>query len=136
METTPKAKILFVDDDTFIVDVYSKKLTSAGYDVHCATSIKDALDDLRKGFVPDVIMLDLVMSNGSGLDFLDELNTTGLAQNAYRIVFTNQSDHLDQVQAETRHVDRYIVKVTMVPEEVLGVVDQVVASRKMEQKHI
>ena len=133
-ETKPKAKILFLDDDTFIVNVYSLKFTAENYEFHAATSVQEALTLLRNGFVPDIIICDLVMAQTSGFDFLQEIRTEHLAPDAYRIVLTNQSEELDKVQAEQLGANRYIVKVSMIPEEVVEIVDQVVAHRKIEKK--
>ena len=134
MEPKPKAKILFLDDDKFILNVYGMKFTHAGYELRTAASVEDALNELRKGFRPDVIISDLVMAQASGFDFLDTLKTEHLAQGAYRIVLTNQEGTLDKVQTQELGVDRYIVKVTMTPDEVVAAVDQVVTDRKTIKK--
>ena len=134
MENKPKAKILFLDDDNFIVNVYALKFTAANYEFQAATSVQEALKLLRNGFTPDIIISDLVMAQASGFDFLNDLRTEHLAPDAYRIVLTNQSEELDKVQAQELGADRYIVKVTMIPEEVVEIVDQVVAHRKIEKK--
>ena len=134
MATEPNGKILFLDDDNFILNVYGMKFTHAGYELHAAASVKDALDTLRNGFDPDVVICDLVMAQASGFDFLSTLRAEHLAPQAYRIVLTNQAETLDKVQAESLGVDRYIVKVTMTPEEVVSTVDQILADRKSRKK--
>ena len=66
--------ILVVDDDLDILESMSRLLKSAGYDVVTATDGQLALDRLRGGTTPSVILLDLMMPGMNGWQFLDELH--------------------------------------------------------------
>jgi DNA-binding NtrC family response regulator len=134
MTANPKAKIMLVDDDKFILDVYGMKFSHAGYDIRSAVSVDDALKTLREGFTPDVMILDLVLNNASGLDLLHTIQMEHLAPGAYRIVLTNQSREVDKEQAEKLGADRFIIKVTQTPEEVVEIVDKALAEKLSAQK--
>ena len=56
-----KKKILIIDDDNFLLDMYVVKFKEAGFDVNASLDNKDALNKLREGFSPDIILLDIIM---------------------------------------------------------------------------
>ena len=65
-------KVLFVEDNKKIMDANSIKFTREGYDVACAPTLTDARNLLRKAR-PDVIVLDIMLPDGSGLQFIREI---------------------------------------------------------------
>lgn len=65
----PGTKICFVEDDVGIREAIEELLSSEGLDVHAFRDGVDALMAIDSGFVPDVIVLDLMMPNLSGWDF-------------------------------------------------------------------
>ena len=66
--------ILVVDDNLDILESMSRLLKSAGYDVVTATDGQVALDRLRGGTTPSLILLDLMMPGMNGWQFLEELH--------------------------------------------------------------
>ena len=64
--------ILVVDDDTSIRETLREFLAAQGYEVRSAGDGAWALDVIRRGFVPDLILLDLMMPVMSGWEFLLE----------------------------------------------------------------
>ncbi len=66
--------ILVIDDDLDILESTSMLLKSAGYVVRTATDGKAALDLLRDGTTPSLILLDMMMPGMNGWQFLDELH--------------------------------------------------------------
>ncbi len=68
-------KILAVDDDPQILDVVSESLSRFGYDISCVGDAASAKLELRR-FEPDLILLDIVLPDTSGIDFCRELRQT------------------------------------------------------------
>ena len=128
-ENTNK-KILFVDDDRFMLDMYALKFTKAGYEVRACDSADLAIKTLKEGFDPAVILADIVMPGMSGLDFVGEVRKQNLAQNAAVIMLTNQGAAEDLAKAQQVKVDGYIVKATTIPSEVLVEVEKIYAEKK------
>src|ERR1043166_8305883 len=93
-----KPNVLLVDDDKFLLDIYATKFTQAGYIVHAALSVKNALEVLRGGFHADAIVFDLVMPQEDGFFLLETLSKEKLAPDAVPIALSNQSD-----EAEKKH---------------------------------
>ena len=117
-------KVLLVDDDKFLVDMYSVKFTKTGFTVQVCLSAEEALETLRKGFAAHVILLDLVMPERDGFSFLETLRAEGLAPDAALIALTNQGNDSEKKRAEELGCDRYIVKASMIPSEVVEVVKE------------
>ena len=127
---TPKKKILFIDDDTFLLDMYALKFTKAGYDVKTADATEVALKLLRDGYVPDVLLADIVMPGMDGLEFVTTIRKERLAPAASVIMLTNQGASDDVSKAQKLGVDGYIVKATTIPSEVLAEVEKISANHK------
>lgn len=123
-------KIMFVDDDSFLLDMYSMKFIKAGYDVKVANSTELALKILRDGYVPDVMLIDIVMPGMDGLDFVSTVRGEKLAVGSAIIMLTNQSASDDVARAQKANVDGYIVKATSIPSEVLVEVEKICSSKK------
>ncbi len=122
---TPNGKkVLFIDDDTFLLDMYAVKFTKGGYEVKTADSPVAGLKLIQGGFVPDIILADIVMPGMDGLEFVASLKREKLAPNAAIIMLTNQGASDDISKAKKLGVDGYIVKATTIPSEVLEYVEK------------
>jgi CheY-like chemotaxis protein len=64
--------VLIVDDDQAVLDGIGELLENEGYGVARATDGQDALNQLRRGLQPSVILLDLMMPGMDGWDFRHE----------------------------------------------------------------
>ena len=128
-EQTPK-KILFVDDDKFLLDMYALKFTKAGYEVKAIDSTETALKLLKEGYVPDVLLADIVMPGMDGLDLVTAIRKDKLIPGSIIIMLTNQGASEDVARAQKIGVDGYIVKATTIPSEVLAEVEKISKSKK------
>jgi CheY-like chemotaxis protein len=128
--TDSKGKVLLLDDDKFLADMYSMKFTQEGYDMNACLSVNDAIAALKKGFDPDAVVFDLVMPEHDGFSFLQALASEHLAPRAVRIALTNQSDDQEHQKAMQLGADRYIVKASMIPSEVVAAVGEEIVKKK------
>ncbi len=119
-----KQHVLILDDDRFLLDMYSAKFIQAGFEVSACQSTKEALDELRKGIKPKAILFDVVMPGEDGFAFLAAVTGEKLAPEAKLIALTNQSNDKDRAQAETLGATRYVVKASMIPSEVVNMVKE------------
>lgn len=129
MSEQTKKNVLLVDDDKFLVDMYSMKFSSSGYQVQACLSVDDAIEALRNGFAPDCILFDLVMPERDGFSFLQALASEKLAPNVALIALTNQAGDGEKKKAEDLGVSRYIVKASMIPSEVVKVVEEEISKK-------
>jgi CheY-like chemotaxis protein len=129
MTDTPKTNVLLVDDDKFLLDMYSMKFTGAGYSVEACLSAKQALEILRGGFVPAVILFDITMPEMDGFAFLKALSDGKLGESALKIALTNQTDEAEKAQAAQLGASKYVVKASMIPSEVVNTVGEELAKK-------
>lgn len=118
-DSKKKYSILLVDDDKFLLDIYALKFKESRCEVTADSDPVSALERLRKGFTPNIILLDVIMPNMSGFDFLAALKKENLAPDATVIVLSNQGQDEDVKRAVDLGADGYIVKASAIPSEVL-----------------
>ncbi len=123
-------KILLVDDDRFLLDMYAIKFTKTGYEVKTADSTDGALKLVRDGYAADAILADIVMPGMDGLELVMTIRKEKLIPNAVVIMLTNQGSSDDISRAKKLNVDGYIVKATTIPSEVLVEVERIIKSKK------
>lgn len=111
--------VLLVDDDQFLLNMYSIKFKKSGFAVETAVGGPDALGKLRNGLCPDILMLDVVMPAMDGLEFLENVKKEKLVPEALYIVLSNQGQSSDIERAKRLGVHGYIVKASTIPSEVV-----------------
>lgn len=120
-------KILIIDDDPAIRELYETGFKQIGYDVRVAVNGEDALAKTME-FKPELLLLDIMMPEIHGLHVLDIIKATPEAQNMKVVIFTALSDDEAQKKATELGADGYIVKSQMTMAEVItyvqGILDK------------
>ena len=111
-------KILLVEDDEALAQMYIMRLTAEGFQVEHVANGEDALSTAVK-FHPDLILLDVMMPKISGFDVLDILRNTPETANMRIIMLTALSQPKDKERAEELGVDDYLVKSQVVIADVI-----------------
>lgn len=104
-----KKKILLVEDDTALANVYVSRLQLEGFDIQHVANGEEALT-AAVTYRPDLILLDAMMPKISGFDVLDILRNTPETANMRVIMLTALSQAKDKERAEALGVDDYLVK--------------------------
>lgn len=120
MTDQKKYKVLIIDDDEFLLNMYSVKFAKSGLDVAISQSGDDALKRLREGFVPDAMVLDIVMPGLDGFELLEKIKAEKLAPKSVVIFLTNQGQSSDIERAKKLGASGYIVKASTIPSEVFN----------------
>lgn len=118
-ENKKKLKVLIVDDDKFLVNMYSIKFGKKNFDVDSAVSGEEALSKLKGGYSPDIILLDIIMPGMDGFDVLETIKKNNLIPNCLIVMLTNQGQLTDIEKAKSLGVGGYIIKATTIPSEVV-----------------
>lgn len=126
METTKK-KILIVDDDVFLLDMYALKFSQSTFDVSTALGPEVALEKLNGGYVPDVMILDIIMPVMDGFEFLEKVNEEKLMPNTIKILLSNRGQQSDITRGEALGAAGYIVKASNTPSEVVEKVTEIIS---------
>ncbi len=119
MNELKKYKVVIVDDDKFLLNMYTMKFTKAGLDVTAIGDPTEALEKMRTGLPADIVLLDMVMPGMDGLELLAKIREEKLMKDAVFIVLSNQGQQSDIDKAKQFGIQGYIVKATTIPSEVL-----------------
>lgn len=126
-------RIYIVDDDKFLLDLYSIKFQNAGHEVSVFGSGEELLTALRKTdtVAPDVILLDIVMPGIGGFGALEVIRKEHLAEKTKVIILSNQGKDADVEKAKQLAADGYIIKASAIPSEVLAETLRTIEAEKL-----
>jgi CheY-like chemotaxis protein len=131
--TDGKKKILIVDDDSFLLNMYSMKFEKNGFETKVASNGVGAIEILRGGYKPDVLIMDLIMPIMDGFLMYENIKKENLAPGALAVMLTNQGTIAEINRAKELGVNSFIVKATTIPSEV---VDEVKTLLKKYSKQL
>src|SRR3989338_9515820 len=115
-----KPKILIIDDDFFLLDLYILKFQEAGFDIETAKNGAEALEKLKsKNLNPDVILLDILMPSMDGFEFLKIVKDKNIAPNSKIIVLSNVGQKEEIDKSLNLGAKDYIIKAHHTPSEVM-----------------
>ena len=119
-------KILLVEDDKSLREIYGVRLLAEGYDIVSAGDGEEALAMAIKDR-PDLIVSDVMMPKISGFDMLDILRSTTETKNIKVIMMTALSSEDQRQRGVALGADRYLVKSQVGIEDVVRTVHEVLA---------
>ena len=128
-----KRKILIVDDDNFLLDMYAFKFSQNSFEVYAIDSGVKAIEKLKGGLNPDVLLMDIIMPSMDGFEMLENINKENLAPNAVKIILSNKSEQSDIDRGNTLGVSGYIVKANSTPVEVVNQVVSILSSKIVQK---
>lgn len=113
-----KKKILIVEDDNFVAEVYSTKLLEMGHEVQIAQNGEEGLMKLKQD-KPDLILLDILMPIMGGIEMLEELKKKEEWKNIPIILLTNVGERESIQKVRSLGVQDYLIKSHFTPAEVI-----------------
>ncbi len=119
-----KVKILLVEDDKSLREIYGVRLLAEGYDIVSAGDGEEALAMAIKER-PQLIISDVMMPKISGFDMLDILRSTTETRGIKVIIMTALSSQDQRMRGEALGADRYLVKSQVGIEDVVRAVHDV-----------
>jgi len=124
--TFPLIKVLLVEDDYNLQNMYRMKLELEKFEVRVAANGQEGLK-LAQEFMPDMILLDLRMPVMTGDEMLAELRSRDWGSHVRVIVLTNISKDEAPQSLRLLNVDRYIVKAHSTPAQVVETIRDVMS---------
>lgn len=124
-QTTMPVKILCIEDEFFISELYERALRKAGYHVTTALNGNDGLEIAQTNNY-DLVLLDLMVPGMLGMDILrvlrDPKQSPGFKS---KIIITTNLDQDDETRAEVENqADGYLIKAAVTPRELVNFVNQ------------
>ncbi len=130
MTDETKTKILLVDDEKFLLDIYGIKFLKSGFDVCMCTSALEALELLKRGYQPRVILFDINMPEKSGYEFLEALMALPWHTNCLKIALTNEGQDGGIHRTAELGADAFLLKANYTPGEIVAVVTEMLSKKE------
>lgn len=125
-------KVLLIDDDVFLRDMYATKFVECGHEVEAVDHGEKALTVVQSGHDFDVILVDMVMPGMSGVELITTMQNEGLVGKAVCIVLSNQGQQADIDEAMAAGAASYIIKAEHIPSDVVTEVEQILAAKQTD----
>ncbi len=129
-----KRKILIVDDDNFLLDMYALKFSQNNFEVYTAENGLQAIEKLQGGLVLDVLLMDIIMPQMDGFEMLEKINADKLSPDSVKIILSNRSQQSDIDHGNELGVAGYIVKANSTPVEVINQVMNILSKKVVVPK--
>jgi DNA-binding response OmpR family regulator len=127
MSDTPQApkKVLCIEDEYFIGELYERALKKAGYDTVVVLNGSDGLQ-LAQTNQYDIILLDLMVPGMTGIEVLRTLRDSSKTPDFKgKVIVTTNLDQDEQTKAEVeRQADGYLIKAAITPKELVAYLDK------------
>jgi len=126
-----KGRILFVEDEKLLVNMYHDFFEKNGYDFLSTKDIKEALD-ITMFEQPDVVLLDIIIPKPEntvaeqGYEYLEAVKKDPKTKNVPIIVFTNLDTEQDREKSRKMGAAAYIFKRETTPRKVLETVAEII----------
>ena len=118
-------QILIIDDDPFIRKIYNERLSADGFIVDEAENGLQGLNKIESGTY-DVVLLDMAMSDMSGVDVLKKIRSNDKLTNLIVIVLSALSQEDDMKEALEAGANEYIVKDKTTPRELVNTLKKII----------
>jgi DNA-binding NarL/FixJ family response regulator len=125
-EPIKNPKLLIVEDEKLLRDAYELIFKKEKFAIKTAVDGRDALRSMRS-FTPDIILLDMLMPNMNGIEFLQNTDIKRNIPHCKVIVLSNLSDRIRARDVAEYNVKRVLVKSDLSPDELVKVVKKLIA---------
>ncbi|MFH1643239.1 MAG: response regulator [Patescibacteria group bacterium] len=117
-------KILLVEDDPFIIDIYITKLKESGFEVISATNGLEALIKAKKE-KPNLILLDIVLPQLTGFEVLQEIRGIKELSKVPVIILSNLGQKNEIERGMKLGATQYLIKAHFKPSEVIEEIKEI-----------
>lgn len=112
-------KVLCIEDEHFISELYVRALTRAGYNVTVEVDGQRGLDQAKTNTF-DIILLDLMVPTITGIEILRRLRGPAAPPTKAKIIITTNLEQREEVRADIeKQADAYLVKAEITPHELV-----------------
>lgn len=117
------AKILIVEDDTILSDLYYNTFVLSGFETHIANNGLEGYEKAKQ-VIPDLIFLDIMMPKMNGLELIDKLKEDEETKKTPVVILSNFSDDKLAKQAMAKGALAYIIKSEYEPKQVIQMTNE------------
>ncbi|MDE2021776.1 MAG: response regulator [Patescibacteria group bacterium] len=122
--------IFVVEDDTTLRNVLMEKLSKSGYTVEGAEDGEMALQKLRGGLKPDLMLLDILMPKKNGMEVMEEMSKDPVLKNIPIFIVSNSGQPVEIERAKELGAKDFLIKADFSPTEVLEKIEAILQSHR------
>ncbi len=125
-QTGTGKKVLIIEDERFISELYVRALTKAGYEVKVTEDGEDGLHEAQTDAY-DIILLDIMVPTITGFEILKRLRDPAISKPIHsRIIISTNLEQSEEDRASIeRQADAYVVKAELTPRQLVEFLGQV-----------
>jgi len=123
MFTKTMKKILLVEDDPLLIDIYTTKLKERGFDVVVIERGEKVLEMVRKK-EPDIVMLDIVLPNQDGWSILSQIKEDKDLKSTKIVVLSNLGQKEEVEKGLKLGAAQYLIKAHYTPSQVVKEIEK------------
>lgn len=116
-------KILIVDDDMTLRELYEERIKAEGYTILSASDGEEAIEKATKE-KPDLLLLDIMMPKINGIDVMKMLREKEETKNIPIIILTALIQEIDKIKGMMKPYDSYLIKSEIMPKEVVDAIQK------------
>ncbi len=118
-------KILIIEDDSFLVEVYTNKLEEKGLEVEVAINGEEGLDLLEKKDF-DLVVLDISLPGIDGWQVLEKMRSSERNKETKVIILSN-TEAQNLIKFNELKVEKYLIKVNYTSSEVVSEIEEILS---------
>lgn len=111
-------KILLIEDDPLLIDIYSTKLKQSGFEVRVVESGEKALAVIEEQ-KPDLVLLDIVLPHIDGWDILQNLRASEKLKGIQIVILSNLGQKEEVAKGLRMGAAKYLIKAHYTPSEIV-----------------
>ena len=121
---TKKYKILLIEDEPDLVELFSTSLRQAGFSVETITDGSNALETVKK-IKPDLVLLDLIIPKKDGYEVLKEIKCDQAVKKTSVYVFSNLTQKSEIARAMKLGAKDFLIKSDYTPSKLVAKVNEI-----------
>lgn len=129
--STPKAKIMIIEDEKDLLVLMEKKLNKEGYKTISAHDGEDGLEKIKK-LKPDLVLLDIVIPKKNGYEVLETIHKNPKLNKIPIVILSNSEP--DEEKIYSLGARDYLIKADLTPEDIIKKVESYLKNGKKREK--
>jgi len=111
-------QILLIEDDPFLIDIYTTKLNKAGFSIEVATGGKEGLSKIKEK-KPNLLLLDIVLPQIDGWEILKEIKADEKLKDLKVVILSNLGQKEEVEKGIVIGATKYLIKAHYTPTQVV-----------------
>src|SRR5258706_13649882 len=113
-------KVLLIEDDPMMVNLYQKAFATEGFEVDIARDGEEGLNRVRDTS-PDIVLLDIMMHKMNGMEVLEKVKNNQAKKSIHIIILTNLASEKNEENALAKGAARYLIKDDYDPSQIIKI---------------